>query len=212
MRHLLLLTIVSFSLSCSVIMYAPKSSKNEKGYWSKRIQRGVHKVYANYDSSSSPKRATGYIVIRGYELCQKEGRDYFSIGIVTEHTEFDHKTLSANIYCRKRASRYGLGASLDGNTTRVTKVSKANKAKLRADDVILSMNKKRVTSRNDIDTFLYNLRSSRKNMSVVVERKGKKAVVKFRPLIRKDVLSKADVLTVAGKWNVPLNSIKGLKP
>lgn len=212
MRHLLLLTIVSFSLSCSVIMYAPKTSKNEKGYWSKRIQKGIYKVYANFDSSSSPKRATGYIVIRGYELCQKEGRDYFSIGVVTEHKEFDHKTLSANIYCRKGASKYGLGAYLIGNTTRVSKVAKANKNKLKAEDVILSMNKKRVTTRNEVDNFLYNLRSSRKNMSVVVDRKGKKTILKFRPLIRKDVLSKADVLTVANKWKVPLTSIKGLQP
>ena len=172
MRHLLLLVVAVFTLSCSVIEYGPKTSKNEKGYWSKKIQKGVHQVYANYDRSSSPKRAMGYIVIRGYELCQKEKRNFFSIGIVTEHSEFDQKTLSANIYCRKSASRYDLGASLGGNTTKVRKTSKYKI--LKVNDNILSMNKKRVASRNDVDTFLYNLRSSSKNMKVVVERKGKK--------------------------------------
>lgn len=210
MKMILLSLIVLSFYSCAVIDYAPKSSKNSKGYWSKKVQTGIYKVYSNYDRSSSPKRAMGYILIRGFELCAKEKKKYFSIGIVTEHSEFDNRTVSANIYCRKNQSRFGIGANFIANTTKVEKVFNHKGQKLSNGDEVLSINKKRVVTRNDIDNFLYNLKSSKRNLQVLVQRKSKKVLLKFKPIIRKDILSHKDVINVANKWNVPLKSIKGL--
>lgn len=203
--------LVFFSLySCAVIQYAPKTSENSKGYWSKKIQTGIYKVYSNYDNSTSPKRAMGYILIRGYELCAQEKKKYFYYGIVSENTEFDHPTLSANIYCQENQSRLGFGAKLAGNSNRVEEVLNYKGQKLIPNDKIISLNKKRVASRNDLEIILYNLKNTRKNMRVIVERKNKKMLLKFKPIVRKDILSSQDVTNIAFKWYVPLNTIKGL--
>ena len=211
MRHLLMSLFLLLSFSCSVIEYAPKSSENEKGYWSKRIQKGIHKVYANYDRSSSPKRAMGYLVIRGFEICKKQNRKYVSLGIVTDNKEFENRTRSGNIYCRTRPTKFDLGAKLSGNTTRVKKVYKKAAKVLQPGDVILSINNKRVANSNDVDIVMYNMKSLKRNMKVLVERNGRKRTLRFKPTLRKDAFSQDDVVQIANRWNVPLTSINGIK-
>ena len=210
MHYLLILMLALAGISCSVVDYGPKSSKNEKGYWSKKIQSGIHRVYANYDNSSSPKRAMGYIVIRGYELCKKQNAPYVTLGRVSDEKNFEHKTRSANVYCRKSPSKFSIGAQVVGNSTRVARLYKGGSEKLQSGDVILSINKKRVANKDDMDRVLYNLRSAKRNMKVVVDRRGKKRTLYFKPILRKDSFSKDDVITIANRWSVPLNKISGL--
>ena len=210
MRYSFILLLIVVVISCSVVEYGPKNSKNDKGYWSKKIQRGVYRVYANYDNSSSPKRAMAYIAIRGYELCKKQNAPYVTLGRVTDDEKFEHSTRSANVYCRRGPQKFSIGAQLIDNTTRVVSLYKGGSKKLQPGDEILAVNGKRVTDRDELDVVLYNLRSAKRNIKVVVDRKGKKKSFYLKPILRKDAFSKEDVTAIANRWNVPLSKISGL--
>lgn len=210
MRLFLLLMIASLA-SCSVVPYGPKSDSNSKGYWSKKLAKDVYRVYASYNRSSSPKRAEGYILIRGFELCHKAKKEFLKLGQIEKLAGAQKSTLSGLVYCYKSNKRIDLAGILNNESTVVGAIRDDKNSRLQADDTILQIDKKSVKTQTDIDMYFYKLKSTKRKLRLKIKRGNKTFTVREKAIVLEDTLSIKDVKEVANTWNVPFANISGIE-